>query len=47
MGAANKAEDQAPQAEERIEEAYKRVKELLLELENITRCTTQKYHATP
>ena len=42
-----KAEDWAPQAEERVEEANKIVEELLLELENITRCNPHKYHATP
>jgi hypothetical protein len=35
-----------PQVEKRVEEANRRVEELLLELENITRCTPQKYHAT-
>jgi hypothetical protein len=45
MEAADEAEDRAPQAEERVEEANKRVEELLLELENITRCSPQKYHA--
>ena len=47
MKAADKAEDRAPEAEERVEEANKRVEELLLELENITRCSSHKYHATP
>jgi hypothetical protein len=46
MEAADEAEDLAPQAEERVEEANIRVKELLLELEIIARCSPQKYHAT-
>ena len=47
MKSTDKAEDWAPQVEERVEEANKRVKELLLELENITQCSPHKYHATP
>ena len=47
MKVADEAENRAPQAEERVEETNKRVEELLLELENITRCSPQKYHATP
>ena len=47
MEAADEAEDRAAQAEERAEEANRRVEELLLELENIRRCSPQKYPATP
>ena len=47
MNVADKAEDRVPQAEERVELANRRVKESLLELENITQTNSQKYHATP
>ena len=47
MEATDKVEVRAPQDEERVEEANKRVEELLLKLENMTQCTSQKYHATP
>ena len=47
MKAADEAKDRVPQVEERVEEANRKVKELLLELENITRCSPHKYHATP
>ena len=47
MEVAADAEDRAPQAKESVEEANKRVQELMLELENIRRCIPHKYHATP
>ena len=47
MEAVDEAKDRAPQAEERVEEANRIVEELLLQLENITRCNPQKHHATP
>jgi hypothetical protein len=42
MKATYEAEDRAPQAEESVEKANRRVKESLLELENITRCNPHK-----
>ena len=41
MEAVDKAEDWAPQAEERIEEANRRGEELLLEHKNIIWCNPQ------
>jgi hypothetical protein len=43
MEATDETEDQVPQVDERVEEANRRVEELLLELENITWCSSQKY----